>query len=128
MSNDATFIHHMGITAPAAVLDEVVAFYDDILGLKPGYRPEFGGLRGYWLYSGDRPIIHLLEDPNRGGEKSGHFDHIALRCQDLEAVISKLDEHDIKYGQLETKEVNQVQLFITDPSGTAIELNFTTDQ
>ena len=127
MSNKATFIHHIGIAAPAAVLDQVVAFYDDILDLKPGYRPEFGGLGGYWLYSGDRPIIHLLEDPNRAGDKSGHFDHIALRCQDLEAVVAKLEQHDIAFSQLETKEVNQVQLFITDPSGTSVELNFAID-
>ena len=62
MSDTKPFIHHVGITAPAEVLEEVVSFYDTVLGLKPGYRPEFGGIGGYWLYSGDHPMIHLLED------------------------------------------------------------------
>ena len=124
MSETNTFIHHVGITAPAAVLEEVVRFYDTLLGLKPGYRPEFGGIGGYWLYSGDHPMIHLLEDPNRQGEKSGYFDHVALRCTGLETMISTLEKNDIKYFRFETKETDQVQLFINDPSGTTVELNF----
>ncbi len=124
---NAVFVHHVGITAPAEVLDKVAAFYDRVLGLKPGYRPEFGGIGGSWLYCGDQPIIHLLEDPNRAGEKSGHFDHVALRCSDLEGVISNLKENEIDFLQREIKEVGQVQLFVTDPSGTTVELNFLDD-
>lgn len=126
MSDKATYIHHIGITAPAAVLEEVLALYEQILDLKPGFRPEFGGLQGYWLYSADQPIIHLLEDANRSGEKSGHFDHVALRCTDPESIIARLKKHNIHYGQLEISETQQMQLFITDPAGTSVELNFST--
>ena len=124
MDNEPVFIHHVGITAPADVLENVMQFYDQVLGLKPGYRPEFGGLGGFWLYSGDQPIVHLLEDANRQGEKSGHFDHVALRCQGLEKIRATLDELSIEYLQIETREVNQVQIFVNDPSGTTVELNF----
>jgi catechol 2,3-dioxygenase-like lactoylglutathione lyase family enzyme len=117
-------IHHIGITAPVEILEEVKAFYALVLGLKPGYRPEFGGIRGAWLYAGDEPIIHLLEDPNRPGEKSGFFDHVAIRCDNFDEVEATLKANDIAYAQLETQEVNQVQLFLTDPSGTSVELNF----
>ncbi|MBL4869235.1 MAG: VOC family protein [Pseudomonadales bacterium] len=124
MSDNTTFIHHVGITAPPEVLMEVMTFYDRILGLKPGFRPKFGDLKGHWLYSGENPIVHLLEDSNREGKKSGYFDHLALRCTDLNDVISKLQEHGIKYRQFEMQELNQIQLFLKDPSGTLVELNF----
>ena len=123
MSDKQAYIHHFSLAAPAEVLDQVVTFYDDVLDLKPGDRPDFG-IPGYWLYSGDQPIIHLIEDPGRGGEKSGYFDHVALRCTDLEAVIARLEEKGIPFGQREIKQLNQVQLFLADPAGTTVELNF----
>lgn len=123
MSKAHTFIHHVGITAPASVLDEVVAFYDQILDLKTGFRPDFG-VGGFWIYSGDQPIIHLLEDANRSSEKSGHFDHVALRCQGLENILARLRDADIPFSRFDNPELGQVQLFLTDPSGTAVELNF----
>ena len=121
-------LHHIGITAPAVVLEEVKGFCALLLGLQPGFRPEFGGIRGAWLYAGDEPIIHLLEDPNRGGDKAGYFDHVALRCDNFDEIETTLKENNIPYAQLETQEVNQVQLFLTDPSGTSVELNFMMDR
>lgn len=123
MNNQNIWVHHFSLTAPAEVLDEVVAFYDRVLGLKPGYRPDFG-IPGYWLYAGDHPLLHLVEDANRNGEKSGYFDHIALRCEDLAGTIARLEAQNIPFGRFENKALKQVQLFVQDPAGTAVELNF----
>jgi catechol 2,3-dioxygenase-like lactoylglutathione lyase family enzyme len=124
MSEAQPYIHHFSVAAPARVLADVVTFYDHVLGLKPGDRPHFGGIPGYWLYAGDQPIIHLIEDPGRGGERSGYFDHVALRCADLEGVLSRLDTQGIPFRQTTIEELGQTQLFLTDPAGTTVELNF----
>ncbi|MGI9286806.1 MAG: VOC family protein [Pseudomonadales bacterium] len=116
-------IHHYSITAPAKILDKVVTFYDELLSLKPGDRPDFG-INGYWLYAGNHPIVHLVEDDNRENNKAGYFDHIALRCDGLQETIEKLESMGLEYGQLEITAVGQTQIFVTDPAGTSVELNF----
>lgn len=128
MNPSQIFVHHIGITAPAAVLDQVADFYDIALGLKPGYRPEFFGLGGKWLYSGDLPIVHLLEDEARDGSKSGYFDHFALRCHDYDGVVARLSQHNIEYSEIDSPDVQQRQVFITDPAGNSVELNFDVSQ
>ncbi|MEP4147893.1 MAG: VOC family protein [Halioglobus sp.] len=123
MSN-APFIHHVSIAAPATVLQDVVDFYRRALEICPGERPFFGGIGGYWLYAGDQPIIHLIEDPGRAADSNGYFDHVALRCNDLAATTARLEKNGIPFGELSIETLNQHQLFLKDPAGTTVELNF----
>lgn len=116
-------IHHYAINAPADILAEVVRFYSDVLGLEPGFRPDFG-FPGYWLYNDEEPILHLLEDNNRQPGTTAYLDHIALRCEDLAATRSQLDKLGVEYGEMAIAETGQTQLFISDPAGTTVELNF----
>ena len=48
-------------------------FYVEILGLVDGHRPAFQSV-GYWLYLGDVPAIHLVQQTaavaQSGGERS----------------------------------------------------------
>jgi len=50
--------HFTAIAAdPQASLD----FYENLLGLKVGYRPDLG-FAGAWLYAGDTTVLHLYFD------------------------------------------------------------------
>ena len=54
-------LDHINIRAPGELLEEVKDFYCGLFGLEDGFRPDFGQ-GGYWLYSEDRPVVHLSED------------------------------------------------------------------
>ena len=118
-------IHHYSISAPASVLQDMVEFYGEFLGLVPGDRPDFG-IPGYWLYASGEPILHLIEDENRSKTAKGYFDHIALRCEDREVIKAKLDSGNISYSDFEfaVGETVQAQIVITDPAENSVELNF----
>ena len=40
-------------------LERMLAFYEDVLGMKRGPRPPFT-FGGAWLYLGERPVVHLV--------------------------------------------------------------------
>jgi len=107
-------------------LDASVRFYEDVLGLKNGPRPDLG-FPGAWIYCGDRPILHLVggRAPPEGA-KNGAFDHIALSARDREAVCRQLAEHGIPFDA-RLGRGGRWQVFLRDIDGIKIELNFASD-
>jgi catechol 2,3-dioxygenase-like lactoylglutathione lyase family enzyme len=106
-------------------------FYRDVLGLTDGFRPKLG-FHGYWLYAGDVPVVHLLgpdgvQPENRTAEQggdTGSLDHIAFRGKDAQATIAKLKAHGLKFRENEIREINLHQVFVQDPNGVMVEMNF----
>ena len=110
------------ITLNPADLAASLGFYVDLLGLRDGDRPAFDS-PGAWLYSGDRPIVHLVA--GRGGEASGGaVDHIALRAEGLAAMIARLTAAGIAHETAEVPGRGLKQIFLRDPDGVRIELTF----
>lgn len=112
-------------------------FYEDILRLDVGPRPDFP-FPGLWLYKDDRAVVHIVgidkDDPSGlmeylGGEVSvstdtGSFDHVAFVCTDLEGSRRHFDACKIPYREREVPGLKLHQIFLTDPNGVTVELNY----
>ena len=111
------------ITLNPADLAASLYFYVDLLGLRDGDRPSFD-TPGAWLYSGDRPIVHLVAGRGGGEASTGAVDHIALRAEGLAAVIARLTAAGIAYDIATVPGRGLKQIFLHDPDGVRIELTF----
>lgn len=120
-------INHLNIVASQPLLDKVRDFYVDILGLHDGWRPDIP-VAGYWLYVGDKPLVHLMESAaaNVEGSGTGNLDHFAFSCTDLETMERFFQQARQSYVRRDFPAFNTVQLVLTDPAGITVELNFST--
>ena len=118
-----TGIDHINIGAPMETLERCVRFYVDVLGLSEGYRPPFTS-RGFWLYAGGAPIIHLTERDVHVTPAAGAFNHVALACERFESIEERLRTHGIPFTVDRVPMTGQVQIFLKDPAGVEFELNF----
>jgi catechol 2,3-dioxygenase-like lactoylglutathione lyase family enzyme len=109
-------------------------FYVDMLGLTEGARPDFP-FRGHWLYLGEVPVIHLVEAADTGGawgrepgsatgESTGPFDHVAFQGDDFDAMRARLQEAGMTFRERIVPGGLLKQLFVPDPEGVLVEINF----
>jgi len=115
-------LDHVNIAGSHELIERCRAFYVDVLGLTDGPRPSFRS-RGYWLYAGDRPVVHLSE---RDGDTIGTsaLDHYAFTCEGLDDMMARLREHAVPFTIDPARDSKRAQLFVDDPAGVSLELNF----
>ena len=97
-----------------------------LLGLTEGARPPFAS-QGYWMYAGTEPVVHLVrKEPHesRRGPGTGELDHVALGAENLAAIRDLLNQRGIAYREQIVPRDGSVQLFVSDPDGVLLELNF----
>lgn len=117
---------HYNLRAPRGLLDVLRDFYCDVLGFELGARPPFRRF-GYWLYAGDKPVLHLSEadvDEHRAVGMTTTFDHAAFDCRGRAEFERRLRELGIDYRVTQVPQVGLVQLFCKDPAGNGVELSF----
>lgn len=95
------------------------------LGLRVGDRPPFAS-RGYWMYLGDHPVLHLVQrkDGEPHLEGGGNLDHVAFQATDLDGTRRVLAEAGLSFREAVVPRDNTVQIFVRDPDGIQVELNF----
>lgn len=104
-------------------------FYTEVLGMRVGYRPPFSFF-GYWLYLKDKPVVHMVQASTNKIIKSSNnvsaINHIAFNADNFEKTLNYFNKLGIPVEhQIVPEENGAHQLFITDPDGIKIELNFT---
>lgn len=119
-------IDHYNLRAEPELLDELRDFYCTVVGLSVGKRPALRSL-GYWLYADNKAVLHLSQtkpEEIRQSNVNGTFDHVAFACADLQAFELHLNQLGISYRKSQIADTMQTQLFLSDPAGNGIELNF----
>src|SRR5262245_22967172 len=118
---------HVNVRCAESDLPSLEKFYDEVLGLKAGYRPNFSH-PGLWLYYGDEALIHVSARYPEGSivknrKHSGSIDHVAFKCTSASEMRARLTQRNIAFEEQNIENAGY-QIFITDPVGTRLELNF----
>ena len=113
-------------------------FYANVVQLTVGDRPPFD-FPGYWLYVGDVPVIHLVgggdplnayfgdeAGPDEDIAGGGAVDHVAFLFapKDFEPMRSGFDSAGVDYHHMVVPGLGLRQIFLKDPDGIRVELNF----
>lgn len=137
----ALTLNHFSIRA--LDLDACQRFYEDVLGLVVGPRPDFP-FPGLWLYEGDRSqwanaVVHIIgidrNDPEglkrylgdrdaASLQGTGAVDHIAFFATGLVEMRARLARLGIAPRERTVPGLGLHQVFVDDPNGVVIELNY----
>ena len=124
-------------------IDASRRFYEGVLGLSVGPRPDFP-FPGLWMYRGDHgdyanAAVHIigidlndadglkryLGDRDLSSLKgSGAVDHIAFFATGLGAMLDHLRSLGITCRERTVPVIGLHQLFLEDPDGVTVELNY----
>lgn len=112
-------------------------WYVDMLGFREGPHPDFK-FPVVWLYLGDKDVVHLTEggknvsanrkaylgQQSEATQGSGVIDHMAFRCTGLRSMMEHLRDKKVEFRQRMVSDQGLFQLFLFDPNGVKVELNF----
>jgi YD repeat-containing protein len=118
----ATAINHVSVHARD--LDESVAFYERLFGMRRIPTPNFA-FPTQWLRLGDQQL-HLFVRPDA---QAARFHHVALTVDDFEAVyrlareLRVQDESAFFSGMYELPD-GAVQMYVRDPADNLVEIDW----
>jgi catechol 2,3-dioxygenase-like lactoylglutathione lyase family enzyme len=123
-------------------IDATRDWYARVLGMRPGAHPDFG-FPVHWMYLGEIDVVHIGPSAKKAGEiqkkylgrasqdsgaGTGALDHIAFRATGLPAMLAHLREEGVSFSQRRANGQALFQLFLYDPNGIKIELNYAAEE
>lgn len=123
-------IHHVAIKTQD--LEATDRFYSEVLGLEQVHRPDFD-FPGTWFDLGSTMIHIMAGSAGLGGDGkptqgSASVDHIALKAHDFDGMKQTVIDKGHDYREFAIPDFGLWQLFVRDPNGVIIELNFSTEE
>src|SRR3954470_24266775 len=117
-------------------LERARRFYCDVLGFEVMPRPDFP-FPGYWLGINGKIQVHMAQagvdnaelyylgtPANAARGSSGVIDHVAFLATEPEKMVKRFAELGVPIRPRAFPESKLYQLFLQDPDGLTIELNF----
>ena len=118
-------------------MDKTREWYVNVLGMHVGPSPDFK-FPVFWLYLGDKDVVHVTEGGGKVSENrkryvgqesqatsgSGAIDHLAFRATGLREMMAHLKSQGVDFKQRRVDDQGLYQLFMFDPNGIKIELNY----
>ncbi len=121
-----TDLHHVALRTRDLAASE--QFYMEALGMKKVKRPDFD-FPGAWLQMGET-MFHLMAgyaalgpdgEISRG---SGAVDHLAIQARGFDEMRAHFESLGLEHKENDIQDFGIWQLFVNDPDGVIIELNF----
>ncbi len=110
--------------------------------MQSGPHPDFG-FPVHWMYIDGVDIVHIGPSAKQAGDiqkkylgrtsqqseaGTGALDHIAFRATGLRAMLEHLKREKIAFTQRRANGQALFQLFLYDPNGVKIELNYAAEE
>ena len=111
-------------------IEKTKDFFLHVFDLKVGKRPDVieKNIPGFWLYSGENPIIHIIQSTLRFQQNSNYsteaIDHTAFFMHGHDAFKEKLEQLKILYSTMELPDINEKRIFLQTPTGVLLEIVF----
>jgi catechol 2,3-dioxygenase-like lactoylglutathione lyase family enzyme len=107
-------------------LDDTVRFYEDVMGLEKGPRPNFA-FPGAWMYSEGKAVVHIVDISKTGEQQkpdSGVVHHVAFASRGFDGMKQRLQSKKMPFDARQVPGGDLWQIFVDDPNGVMIELNY----
>ncbi|WP_259782509.1 VOC family protein [Aestuariispira ectoiniformans] len=115
-------VDHIQVTTTSSRIDDVLYFYQQVMGLVPVAKPDaLAGNGGGWFQVGDQQL-HVSIEKGDVADAAQSKRHICYRVDDLNHWQDHLDAKGVPWQPDHQPIPGCVRLFLRDPAGNRIEL------
>ena len=110
-------------------LDDMVAWYCEVLGFENGPRPDFP-FPGAWLYAGGAALVHLVgvaAEPTDPGQDL-RLEHGAFRAKGYAEMKQRILASGGRINVVKVPGFPIVQINVWDPDGNHLHIDFHSDE